>query len=179
LIRVSGDFYRRGPQRWAAAEEHEVKDTLIKWLATEPDAKLSRNFTGAVFDCVKAECNLLPYVTKLNVWVQFDETPKVTQRYLLATENGLLDLEPMYREQPPKLLPHDASWLCLNALPYRFDSQATCKKWLSFLAEVLGPKAKGDKRIEVLQEWFGYCLLPRAQFQNSYCCMGRELTGKA
>jgi putative DNA primase/helicase len=44
-----------------------------------------------------------------------------------------------------------------TALPLSYDSQATCPTWLSFLHSSIGDE---PDKIQLLQEWMGYCLTP-------------------
>lgn len=47
-------------------------------------------------------------------------------------------------------------------LPFCYDRHSQATGWDTFLNQALKCQGDGDKRIRVLQEWFGYNLLPDA-----------------
>ena len=93
---------------------------------------------------------------------------------IIAYRNGLLDLE-QYRAGDRNLLPHTSKWISTFCLPYDFYPNAGCPKWLAFLDDVF----EGDQqRIDLLQEWFGYCLTPDISQHKALVKLGPPRAGK-
>jgi P4 family phage/plasmid primase-like protien len=95
--------------------------------------------------------------------------PAGQPRDLVALDNGLLDLG------QGTLAPHTPDWFACTCLPFRFDPMADCPKWKSALDLSLG----GDPElIDLLQEWFGYNLLPDNAAQRFVVLAGEGNNGK-
>jgi P4 family phage/plasmid primase-like protien len=95
-------------------------------------------------------------------------------RNIIAYRNGLMDLE-TYRAGDRTLLAHTSKWISTFCLPYRFDPEAECPTWLAFLGDVF----EGDQeRIDLLQEWFGYCLTPDISQHKALVKLGPPRAGK-
>ena len=89
-------------------------------------------------------------------------------------QNGLLNLE-KHCQGETELTPHTPNFVSLYALPFDFDPEAQCPKWLDFLGQVF----EGDEaRIRLLQEWFGYCLTPDVSLQKFMVLLGLPRSGK-
>lgn len=73
---------------------------------------------------------------------------------VIAYRNGILDVD-AFLYGNTVLMPHTPKWVSTFCLPYNFSPEAGCPQWLKFLDQVFG-----DDRITLLQQWFGYCLLP-------------------
>jgi putative DNA primase/helicase len=67
-------------------------------------------------------------------------------------------------------------WFSPIRFPFDYDRKATCPKWESFLSEVL----EGDlELVGLLQEWFGYLLLPDNSRQKFLIMTGTGANGKS
>lgn len=94
-------------------------------------------------------------------------------RDLLGLRDVVLDLSPdgEFRQLRPS-----ADFFTLNALPYNFDPDAGCPRWLQFLDETW----PGDPESALLlQEWFGYVLTHDTSFQKFLAIYGAPATGKS
>jgi len=75
---------------------------------------------------------------------------------------------------PPKHIPE---WkVATAALPFPFDSTATCPQWEEFLQQTIGEEAE---KIELLREWFGYCMTPDTGMQKMMFLRGPSGTAKS
>src|SRR5262249_2196146 len=84
--------------------------------------------------------------------------------------NGLLD--PNTRD----LIEPTENWFSPICLPYRYDSGADCPTWKKFLNRNL----EGDpEKIGLVQEIFGYCLLPTTRAQRFFVLVGEGANGKS
>jgi len=111
---------------------------------------------------------------------------RIRRRPILLVANGLLDFEPLMKgEDGVTLFDNTPRWFGTTQLPYAFDptSTAKCPKFGLFLRKVLEspdgiPIIPGDNRVSVLQEWFGYTLLPEGRFQKFLLMVGEGSNGK-
>ncbi len=63
----------------------------------------------------------------------------------------------------------------MNQLPYNYDKDAQCPRWLAFLDDVM----QGDwERIELLQQWAGYLLTNTLKYQKFMLMAGEGGNGK-
>ena len=90
-------------------------------------------------------------------------------RHLLNLTNGMYDIN------SGRLLPHDPEYLSTIQLPYPFEAKFEYPRWARFLNEVFpdDPDSQG-----ILQEWFGYCLVPDARLEKALFCVGEGCNGK-
>lgn len=88
---------------------------------------------------------------------------------LLSTKSAILHL-PRLAERPatPKLFN-------LNAIEIDHDHMAHCPEWLKFLNAVW---PRDQESIDLLQEWFGYLLLPDTSQHKMLCLIGPTRSGK-
>lgn len=87
--------------------------------------------------------------------------------------NGVLDLNNPVAE---KLLPHSSTFHFFNCVSTKYDPQARCPEWKKFLNLV----TEGDQeRKWLIQELFGYCLIPGNWMQVAFILMGGGNNGKS
>jgi P4 family phage/plasmid primase-like protien len=98
------------------------------------------------------------------------------RRSLIAVSNGLLDVDALFDGKADVLLPHSPRWFSPICLPYPFDPDADCPRWLAFLERNL----EGDaERIALAQEIFGYCATPDTSRQKFFVLEGEGANGKS
>jgi putative DNA primase/helicase len=83
--------------------------------------------------------------------------------------NGMYDL------RSDRLLPHGRGYYSTIQLPFGFDENASCPRWLQFVGEVL---EHDESLIMLLQETFGYCITPDTSFQKMFWWIGQGANGK-
>jgi putative DNA primase/helicase len=110
---------------------------------------------------------------------------KVRRRQFLTLQNGMLNLKLLAAGADPKLLDFDPRWFGTSLLPFDYDPKAKCPRFKKFLYQVLecdpdtgNPLHAGDRRLSVLQEWFGYTLLSDGRFQKFLLMVGEGNNGK-
>jgi putative DNA primase/helicase len=86
----------------------------------------------------------------------------------VAVENGLLDVE------TGKLTEPTLEEMAYYSIPVRYDPTAKkTENWLEFLKQVTNPED-----VPLLQEWFGFCLLPDYKFHKVLWIHGDGRNGK-
>jgi P4 family phage/plasmid primase-like protien len=113
----------------------------------------------------------------LSAMVNRTEAQWVTNSNFINCKNGMVDLV------EAKLLPHDPEYRSRSQIPANFDMDATYDRWLQFLEEVF-PEYAGKKlgepgKADVLQQYFGYCLLGHCEFQKALFLYGVGANGKS
>lgn len=116
---------------------------------------------------------LVPFKVEQPSWLR--EPQKAEPRRYLALANGLLDLDDCFQGYF-QLEPHTPKWFSRVCLPYPWDSNATCPRWLDALDLTFAGDAD---RIALLQEWFGYCLTPSTDLQKFLMLVGEGNNGKS
>lgn len=93
-------------------------------------------------------------------------------RQLFAVRNGLLHIT----ASSSTLIPHDAAFFGLATVAYDYRPTTRCTRWVHFLND-LWPDDR--KAADLLQEWFGYCLLPDTSQQKMLAVIGPPASGKS
>jgi P4 family phage/plasmid primase-like protien len=97
-------------------------------------------------------------------------------RNSLVLKNGILDVDRLVIAEPHVLIEHTDAFFTLVVLPYEFNAVAQCPKWLAFLDRNLEADVE---RIAILQEFFGYCLVPDTSFHKFLLMHGEGANGKS
>jgi len=102
--------------------------------------------------------------------------PEKSRPLAVSMVNGLVNVERVLANRDDYLLGNSPDWFAMASLPYAFDPDATCPKWLDFLRYNLD----GDEQLAaVLQEWAGYLLLPTTDEQKFMILEGEGSNGKS
>lgn len=107
------------------------------------------------------------------VVIQDDKAHQEQMRRLICLKNGTLD--PVTRE----LLPHSPEHRRVCALDIVWDPAAEAKRFQAFLFEIWGGEPDYAERVEFLQEWMGYLLLPSNKFERFLWLTGAGANGKS
>lgn len=103
-----------------------------------------------------------------------------SRRAYVSMDNGILDLDAVMagKDEPECLLPHSPKWFSLVSVPYAFTASAGAAppRWLAYLSRVL---EDDQERIDLLQEWAGYLLLPDTGQQRFLVLEGDGANGKS
>lgn len=186
-------FWRWDGHRWNQIPPHEIKAELSFFLKREFNAlnveKLkgsrysdaipcSQKVTSAVVNntllALSGLC-LLPEKVSQPTWLEGEHTQRNPHEFV-PLSNGVLDIRKLLEEKPDCLLPTSPSFFSPICLPFAGDVDAECPVWLAFLEKNL----EGDEaRIQLLQEWFGYCLTPDTGLQKFLILEGDGANGKS
>lgn len=124
---------------------------------------------------------MIPSSVDPMTWLDKDGSIGRQKRNYMAMKNGILDLDRLLEDRDEDqlqdvLLDHSPEWFSMTRLPYEFDPEAKCPIWMAFLEKNL----EGDQdRIDILQEWAGYTLLPDTSMQKFLFLEGEGSNGKS
>jgi P4 family phage/plasmid primase-like protien len=74
-----------------------------------------------------------------------------------------------------KLSPHDPKYGSRTRVPCHFNPEAQCERWFKFLEEIF---PGNEEKRDLLQKFFGYCLLSDCRFERSLFLYGEGANGK-
>ena len=132
--------------------------------------KVTPATVSAVVGATEAIVNLSGRI-ELDTWI-----PDRKRRSYISMSNGRVDMGRLMADEEDVLLPHSADWFSAVHVPYTFDPMAQCPRWLEFLNKSL----EGDtQRLNLLQEWAGYLLLPTTDHQKFMIFEGEGANGKS
>lgn len=190
LLFHNGDFFKWNRYYKRVDEKKELRPKLFAVIEEEfhrldieaqedekhPDCerkdarKVSSALVSNVVEATKARCYISPRI-ELNTWL-----PDRSRRNYLVVENGILDIDKLFNRDPDCFLPHSPDWFSTTYLPYPFDPEAECPKWLEYLDQAM----EGDlDRMAILQEWAGYNLLPSTDEHSFLIAFGSGRNGKS
>jgi P4 family phage/plasmid primase-like protien len=130
---------------------------------------VSNNLVNNVYTATHA-FGRLPRDTELDTWL-----PTGERRNYLSMSNGILDVDAAM-EGKEDLLPHSSDWFSMTRFRYAWNPAADCPLWRKFLEYNL----EGDiQRINLLQEWAGYLLLPDCTRHKFMMLIGEGSNGKS
>ncbi len=95
---------------------------------------------------------------------EFNKTP------LINFENCMFDPTTLQQKE------HDKKHYSTIRIPYQYDPEAKCPLWIKILEEIL---EKNKDKMELLQEFFGYCLVPDNEQKKGLLLLGETDTGKS
>lgn len=166
----NGEWYRWNGCIYVKLFADEVKRRIFLDLVRTEAKPPGRTVINAVLDMMRH----LTLIEGSTVPCWLSQEPAYPADEIVAAQNGLLHL-PSLVSGRSVVLPHSPSFFALNALPYRYEKDATCPQWERFLAELWGDDAES---IDTLQEWCGYLLLPDTRQQKLLMLIGPTRSGK-
>jgi len=101
----------------------------------------------------------------------------VYKRLVDFNSNGYLNFDiGEYDTSTYKIIDHSRDYYSTIRIPYPFDNAASCPLWIQTLNQIL----EGNKeKIEILQEFFGYCLTRDTRQRKALLLLGDSNCGKS
>lgn len=137
-------------------EDLHIKQPLLKIMGPEATA----SSTSSVTELIK---------------ILYARSPDTFDRNtsLICLNNGTLD--PTKEE----LLRHSHEHYLTNKVDITYDSGAECPLWLQTLGEIFAPDTDKAEKIQFLQEFIGYCLVPSTVHSEFLWMVGAGGNGKS
>jgi len=88
----------------------------------------------------------------------------------ITFEDSVVDVS-----QGCKVINRDETWFSPSVIPCGYDPKAECPMWLECLDQWSGGDATW---VELLQRWFGYCMMPHNDYARWFLMYGKVRSGK-
>lgn len=184
LRKYAKEWYRFNSQSYEKVDEESfIRGGLYRWLLDRtfidegPDGGIALKPYDAdkgkitnIIDALMMDC---PLQAEPPCWL--DTRTEPNPKNLVTFPNGVLDVYAYLRGETEGLMPISPMFFTFSALPYHFDPAALCPGWMKFLKEVF---PDDPKKIDLLQEWFGYNLVPDTSEQKFMVFNGPSGSGK-
>ncbi|MGF7184406.1 P4 family phage/plasmid primase-like protein [Desulfitispora alkaliphila] len=125
----------------------------------------------------KDNLNNINFYLKTKSYIDVSKINRQREKNMICLDNGMLK---MNSDDRPSLLAHDKDYYALNQVNIKYEPDAECPKWESFLEETFSLLNPEDRELSIsaLQEWFGYCLIAGNDFHRMMFLIGKSRTGK-
>lgn len=123
-------------------------------------------------DIIDSLSRFCPVDARPPFWL--DERPGPDPKWLVSFPNGILDAAAYFDYGDDGLIEPTPALFNVNTLPYSWDATATCPTWDKFLESTF----EDEKQSLLLQEWFGYNLVPDNSHEKFLLCQGPSRAGK-
>lgn len=157
LAAFNGQVVAYADGNWSPLiEDLHIKQPLLKMMGLETTA----SGVSRVVDLIK---------------IQYAESPDTFQRNtsLICLNNGTLD------PATGELLGHSYHHYLTNKVDITYDGSAECPLWLQTLEEIFAPDFDKADKIQFLQEFIGYCLIPSTVHTKFLWLVGAGGNGKS
>lgn len=141
----------------------------VKTGDDKPVRKVTRALISNVIGAMESIC-AIPSSIAMPSWL-----PDRSEPNYVALQNGLLDMDRLFRGADDCLQPLSDNWFCAFRLDYAFDIEADCPIWCQFIRSAM---ENDPERIAILQEWAGYLLTGRNELQRFLAMEGEGGNGK-
>lgn len=174
---VLGGWFVWDGKRWKKDDTHLIlqmaKNTVDTFysIAEQMDKKVKTAF----YKHIKSSGNegklrAMANVARSSPGISVTSDEFDSEEYMLNCENGVLDL------QNNRFLPHSPDLLITKICNTRYDKNAECPNWLSFLDTIF----HGDKElIAFIQKVVGYALTGDVSMQMFFILYGNGANGKS
>jgi len=175
-----GSWYAYDGQCYREISRDNLRQQLYQFFGGKQYKKLhAKGFDILNYDPTKQKLDqivdaLLAFcpITAEEIPCWLDDNHKISDpKHILVFPNGYLDIGKNNLELH-KPTPHFFSLACYT---YNFEPNATCKLWQRFLAEIF---VDDPLKITLLQEWFGYNLIPDNSQEKFMMLLGPTRAGK-
>ena len=158
LIRIDEDFFRFNGKVWEQTGKEALTGELMRAMAA---CSPQTSWIDGAYKIVQYMS-----IRPDHIWGTWKDRDTSS---VIVYQNGILDIT------ANEFLPHDPEFFTTNIMPYEYDPNATCTRWLQFLWDVF----EGDnERIMLLQEWLGYMLVRDYSYQKMMLLIGLRRSGK-
>lgn len=165
-LSYANGYYTQLPESEIKARIYGLVLDDFTAYATEHDSFLkpiTPKLKSAVRSNLQDSCHLSAEY-ELNTWLNGAWTRPI------SVTNGLYDPE------KGTLQKHSSDWFTLVRLPFIYDATAEASRWLAFLHETFRGNAA---LVSLLQEIFGYCLMPGNDLERFFYFVGPAASGKS
>ncbi len=169
----NGSFWRWRPEHpvYQQLGFDEQAHEVLNWLIRQ-EISASYRTAEAVTHCVSALATL-PRHIKQPSWIG---GARSRHEWYIAMKNRLVDPLGLVAGDARMVQKHTPQWFSQTILPYPYDRKALCPHFQEWLLQMMDGHTD---RCDVVQEFFGYWLIPDTSRQLSLFLVGPSGTGKS
>ncbi|MBT0793185.1 DNA primase [Bacillus cereus] len=170
----NGKQWNEDSKRQIEALTAQTLRGLYQEAEQEKNEKLSKQLYSWAKKCEKRSIRINS-ILDVRPMVSIKKKELDSHSFLFNCENGVVDLK------TGELMPHDRELLITKISPIRYEKDAKCPNWISFLESIfLTPAGKPDRElIEFLQRSIGYSLTGETKEQVMFFLFGNGRNGKS
>lgn len=175
IVYWRGSWHRYIEGRFLEISASAMRADIVRWLMCHC-VNLTVSATNNVLDCLRGLAAFPSWINQPSWRDHSGPAPGCwPAEEVLVAKNGLAHL-PSFILGKDYLLKLTPQLFSANALSFDFDENAPVpENWLMFLHD-LWPE--DEEAIELLREWFGYCLLNDTTLQKILALIGPKRSGK-
>ncbi|MCW5575176.1 MAG: bifunctional DNA primase/polymerase [Burkholderiales bacterium] len=164
-----GEFRIWTGTHWAVIPNDDIREMLYRQATlSKNDPPVRKRQIDDVADAMRAFANLSDAISPPS-WVP-KEAGDLDPKSLISMENGFFSIEKQ------KLIAPSSRLFVTNYLPFAYNPNAAePKQWLTFLSQIW---PDDPESIQLLQQWFGYCLTQRTEQQKALLFISPKRGGK-
>jgi putative DNA primase/helicase len=167
-----GMFFLWRDGRYEEFSKDEVRALICQHL-NESYSKIGTSEVSDALEQVKCQC-ILERRTQPPCWLIGDGNWNPDE--IVATKNALVHLTSLADGKERYSIPATPRFFTQAAVDYDFSRERRdCPVWMEFLHSLWGDDSQS---IELLQDWFGYCLTPDTKHQKILMMLGPQRSGK-
>ena len=183
LRKYRGGWYQYSEGCYRKVDEEVIRGSVYAYLSGKQYMKVKADGTTGIEPYKATRSKISDIFDALNQWVPIQDSPPVwldkgdhpAPRNMIAFRNGMLDIED-YVNGVNRLYPATPALFSFNVLPYDYRADAHSTMWDKFLNEIFNGN---QAEIKLLQEWFGYNLVPDMSHEKMMLFTGRPRSGKS
>lgn len=166
------NFYLYENNHWKMVKIKEVHDRIIRHIKSGR-IRISDNFHTSYIKDVVRVVESLTTVDKCKFGSYINRETSLNS-HLIPVQNGILNVASHMGDLMVSREPHTPDFFATYVLPFQYEERATCETFMKFLSDTLPPD-----EINLLQEWFGYHLVPVTLAQKFIVFFGSGANGKS
>ena len=193
------EFYQFNGKVWHRMDEAALKARLVGFLQGGiRETEVTSRFVNDVITNIKGQA-LLDFWDEQPPFGTHWEGPKeqICRPRLVVLNNGIVDFDEILTTcdnlspamlqwlgetdgRTPRLYGLTSEYFCTTMLPFDYQPEADCPLWEQTLSEILERDGEGDRRIELLQEFVGWAMIPNGiNFEKFLVMVGEGSNGKS
>jgi len=149
----------------------EYRSTHWRQISSDRIKALAREYDGDTHTTARRRAEVVDFI-KSAAMVE-DQKWRLLEPYEIPVGNGVVDVRSMtLRDHRPD----DYLQTCISV---PFDPHAQAPELMRCLDTYFGADDDSDAKMDSLQEFFGYTLMPHARYKKALLCVGESDSGKS
>jgi putative DNA primase/helicase len=187
LLRTyQGAYYQWTGQKYKmVADVNSIRGQLYEWLDGRRYEQHTDDGNMQLRDYEPTRSKITDLLDALSRWCPVDgDAPcwlngkEEDPANLICFPNGVLDVEAYLAGKQQYLAPSSPALFATTCLPYDFDETAKYPLWQQWCKTTFGEDEEAQRKIALLQEWYGYCMTTDMSMEKLLLLIGQPRSGK-